>query len=112
VLVKIFLPQGSPIFLRELSTCLDFEALDESQQTTAWFHSLGEEMEMIWHEAVGVNIKTSSRGLRAEHSQQPVSDFRIQENLLSLKTANSDEVKPSAKVPGPVEVHGFSSGKF
>jgi len=112
VLIEIFLPQGTLIFLRELPAGFDSETLDESEEIAAWFHSLREKMEVIGHEAVGMDVKGLTGSLRAQEAQQPVCDFKVQENLFSLRTANSDEVEFPPEVMDLSRRRDSRAGRF
>ena len=54
VIVVALLPQSRPTFLTEFVGCALLEQVDESDQIGSLGKSLTEEMNVVWHDAVGV----------------------------------------------------------
>ena len=66
VIVEFFLPQRMPHFLLERRGRFGFESLYKFKQVAGCVDPLEEKMEMVGHEAVGMNGEGMDRGIPTE----------------------------------------------
>jgi len=86
---------------RELDCRFLFERFDEFDQVAGFGRCCSKNMEVIRHDAVGVNKKFAIRGVFAEPVNDPLRDARVCTERASIIEAERDEVQsPAAIISG------------
>jgi len=66
--------------------------LIKATRSLVWLVPSAKKMEMIRHDAIGMNGKISRRGFRAKDVEQPLAAFWVCEYFVALVTAHGYEI--------------------
>ena len=73
MVVKESLPQAPPGFLGVGKACLLFQGLDEINEIAKGFTTLEKQVNMIWHNTVGMHSEGKLGGFGPKHVHKPGS---------------------------------------
>ncbi len=97
-IVILELPEAAMRSARELDRGFLFESFDKFDEVAGFSCCCRQNMEVIGHDAIGVDKKLAIRGVFAEPVNDPLRDPRVCAERAAAVEAERDEVQPPTAI--------------